>query len=168
HEVAGDPVVMVPNRDTLLLAGSADENGLGRLAALAEEAYEQPRSTSGMAFRLTEEDEWVPFLPRRSHPEYRRFKLLQVKTLGGDYADQGDALKALHQKTGQDVFVASFSALQGKETGEIRSYCVWSEGVVSFLPRTDDIFFFRPKDGEGDTVAKAPWDRAQVALGDLM
>jgi hypothetical protein len=168
HEVAGDPVVMVPNRDTLLLAGSADENGLERLAALAEEAYEQPRSVSGMAFRLTGGGEWVPYLPGRGHPQYRRFKLLQVKTIGGDYAEQAEALKALHQKTGKDIFVASFSARQGKETGEVRSYCVWSEGVVSFLPRTDDIFFFRPKDGEGDIVATAPWDRARAVLGDLM
>jgi hypothetical protein len=168
HDVTGDPVVMVPNRDTLLLAGSADENGLERLGALAEEAYEQPRSTSGMAFRLTREDEWVPFLPRSGHPQYRRFKLLQVKTIGGDYGEQAGALNALHQKTGKDVFVASFSARQGKETGEVRSYCVWSEGVVSFLPRTDDIFFFRPKDGEGEIVTTAPWDQAQAVLGDLM
>src|SRR5262249_44549333 len=70
--------------------------------------------------------------------------------------------------TGKDIFVASFSARQGKETGAVRSYCVWSKGVVSFLPRTDDIFFFRPKDGGGGLVATAPWDQARAVLGDLM
>jgi hypothetical protein len=169
HEVAGDPVVMVPNRDTLLLAGSADEDALGRLVALAEEAYEQPRPISGMAFRLTGEGEWAPFVPGRDHRHHPRFKLLQVKTVGGDYGDQAEALNALHEKTGEDTFVAAFSARRINATGEIRSYCVWSEGVVTFLPRTDDIFFFRPTGKEtGDVVATAPWERAQAALGDLM
>jgi hypothetical protein len=52
-DVAGDPVVMVPNRDNLLLAGAEDEDGLGRLAAMAEEAYGHPRSVSGMATAWT-------------------------------------------------------------------------------------------------------------------
>jgi uncharacterized protein YtpQ (UPF0354 family) len=30
HEIVGDPVVMVPNRDTLLLTGSKDAKGLGQ------------------------------------------------------------------------------------------------------------------------------------------
>lgn len=42
HDVDGDPVVMVPNRDTLLLTGSEDEAGLAILAAAAEEALQQP------------------------------------------------------------------------------------------------------------------------------
>jgi hypothetical protein len=64
--------------------------------------------------------------------------------------------------------VASFSARQQK-SGEVRSYCVWSKGVVSFLPRTDDVFFFRPKGGEeGDIVAVAPWGRAESVLGDML
>jgi len=118
---------------------------------------------------VTGDDEWVPFLPGRSHPHHQKFKLLQVKTIGGGYGDQADALNALHEKTGKDIFVASFSALQKKETGEVRSYCVWSEGVVSFLPRTDDIFFFRPTGSEeGDVVATAPWGKAEAVLGDLM
>jgi hypothetical protein len=169
HEVAGDPVVMVPNRDTLLLAGSDDEGGLGRLAVMGGEAYEQPRSVSGMAFRLTGEDEWVPYLPGMGQPSRERFTLLRVKTLGGEYGDQAEALKALHEKTGEDVFVASFSALKKNDTGEVRSYCVWSEGVVALLPQTDDIMFFRPtSSGDGVIVATATWEQARAVLGERM
>ncbi|HEV3256881.1 MAG TPA: hypothetical protein VG013_08390 [Gemmataceae bacterium] len=166
HEVSGDPVVMVPNRDTLLLTSSDDAEGLARLAALAEEAYAQPRSISGVALRLTAEDEWQPFLPGEAH---QKFRTLRLRSTGDDYAAQADDLKALHEKTGKDIFVATFSALQKKETHEVRSYCVWSEGVVALLPRTDDIFFFRPRGREeGDIVATAPWERVQSALADLM
>jgi hypothetical protein len=166
HEVVGDPVVMIPNRDTLLLAGSGDADALGKLAAMTEEAYENPRSISGMAFRMGADDQWIPFLPSENEPHYEKFKKLQVKSIGSDYTDQAEALNALHEKTGKDIFVASFSALRTKDTGGIRSYCVWSEGVVAFLPKTDDIFFFRAKGSDhGEIVATVPWEQAQAVLG---
>jgi hypothetical protein len=168
HDLRGDPVVMVPNRDTLLLAGSDDADGLGRLVAAAEKAFDHPRSISGIAFHLEGED-WLPFLPDPDHPQFSKFKLLWVKTAGSDYGDQAEVLNALHEKTNRDIYVAKFSAVQKPETGEVRSYCVWSEGVVSFLPETDDIFFFRPKtDDDGDIVARAPWERVREIAGDLM
>ena len=93
--------------------------------------------------------------------------MLQVKTLGSDYGDQAEALNALHENTGKDIFVAGFSALRKQDTGAIRSYCVWSEGVVAFIPKTDDIFFFRAKGSEdGEIVATVPWEKAQAVLGE--
>jgi hypothetical protein len=89
HDLAGDPVVMVPNRDTLLLAGDDDE----------------------------------------------------------------EALKERHEKARKDVFVAAFSLVQEKATGAVRSYCVWSEGVVTKACGPD-----RPA-REGD---RAPEDHPEV------
>jgi hypothetical protein len=167
HQVLGDPVVMIPNRDTLLLTGSNCLAGLAKLAELAESAYDHPRPLSLIAFRLTNEDEWLPFLPGPEHPQYRQFRLFQVKSFGSDYEDQKAALDELHQKTEKDIFVASYSATQNQETGEIRSYCVWSKGVVAFLPKTDYIYFYQPKDDEnGDVVASVPWANAEAVLGD--
>jgi hypothetical protein len=169
HEVLGDPVVMVPNRDTLLLAGSRDAAALARLATLAEEAFDHPRSITGLAFRLKADDQWVPFLPDRDHPHYQQFQLLRIKSLGSEYSEQAEFLKEHNEKTGKDVFVASFSAVQQRETGEVRSYCVWSEGIVSWLPATDDIYFFRPSgEKEGNIAGSASWEQARTVLGDLM
>jgi hypothetical protein len=92
--------------------------------------------------------------------------LLAAKKVGGDYAAQAEALKEVHEKAGKDLFVASFSLLQEKATGSVRSYCVWSEGVTSLLPRTDDVFF-RPKGDEGGDIVPALWERVEAALGDL-
>jgi hypothetical protein len=167
HEVAGDPVVMVPNRDTLLLTGAKDSAGLGKLIEMVEAACDHPRTLSGIAFHLTAEDEWVPFLPDPEHPEYKKYRLFQIKSIGSDYDDQKTALNELHDKTGKDIFVASYSAVEKKDTGEIRSYCLWSEGVVAFLPKTDYIYFFRPTGNQsGEIVAMASWTNAEAELGD--
>jgi hypothetical protein len=136
---------------------------------MAEAAFEHPRPVSGIAFRLTDDNEWVPFLPEARHPKYAVYRLLQVKSIGPDYDDQKKVLDELHEKTGKDIFVASYSAVQAKESGEIRSYCVWSDGVVAFLPRTDYIYFYRSTgQDDGKIVATAPWGNAETVLGDRM
>ena len=167
HEVKGDPVVMVPNRDTLLLTGSDDPAGLGKMVEIAEGAYEHPRPLSSLAYRLTQQNEWVPFLPEPNHREYKRFRLLQLKNFGSEYSEQQAALNELHEQTGKDIFVASFSAIENNTTGELRSYCVWSEGVVALLPKTDYVYFFRAGDGQdGKIVATVPWTEVETVLGD--
>jgi hypothetical protein len=139
HDVKGQPVLMLPNRDTLLLTGSEDEAGLAYVVERVQAAMEQPRFLTGLAFRLVN-DFLEPFLP-----------------------------DAVHEKTGEDVFVASYSALQNKDTGRVHTYCVWSEDVDALLPETDRIFFVKQGDGdEAEMVCGAEWDKVREVVGDLM
>lgn len=49
----------------------------------------------------------------------------------------------------------------------IISYCVWSAGIVSLLPRTDWVMFFRPN-GDNEPLGHGDWDRVIAVVGDLM
>ncbi len=168
HEVNGHPVLMLPNRDTLLLTGSDDEEGLAYLAERVREAVEQPRFLTGCAFSLIE-DYLDAYLPPVGHPQFDALHLLRVQSLGRDYGEQQELLNALHEKIGEDVFVASFSALQNKETSRLHTYCVWSDGVDSLLPETDRVFFVRQvEDDKGEMVCGADWDRVQEVVGELL
>ena len=168
HEVEGDPVVMVPNRDTLLLTGSADEAGLAVMASAAEEATEHPRPIHAIPVRLSY-GSWSPFLPPEDHPSHQHFKLMWVRSVGQDYGEQTELLNALHEKTGEDIFVGSYSAARNEETGLITSYCVWGKGVDTLLPRTDVIHFFDPDRPEGDKIAgSGSWERVVEVVGGLM
>jgi hypothetical protein len=165
YEVRGDLVAAVPNRDVLILTGSEDEAGLRFLFAQIEEHMEKPRPLSALPVRLDGQT-WLPYRPDPDGELFQRFRLLHLKSLGQDYADQAEALKALHEKTVEDVFVASFSGVQ--RGGAVLSYCVWSEGVESLLPRTDEVFFVRPTEGgEGKVAARGNWDRVMQVVGDL-
>jgi hypothetical protein len=161
--VKGDHIAMVPNRNTLIVTGSEDADGLQGMIVLAKEALQKPRTISGLAFRL-EGDAWVPWLPGTSHPSYAELRLLQIQAYGQDYSEQKDLLDKLHQTTGQDIFVASFSALERKEAGGLASYCVWSKNVLTLLPRTDLVAFNGPE--MKPTMAK--WERVVEVAGDLM
>ncbi len=168
HKVQGDPVVLLPNRDTLLLTGSDDEAGLGAIAALAEEALQLPRPMNGMALTLRG-DAWVPFLLEADHPEFARYRLLWIRSVGQDYEEQKELLNEANEKADIDVFVAAFKARQNNETGDIHSYSVWSKGVVTLLPRTDEIFFYIPRGEEkGDIVARGAWNDVIEVCGNLM
>jgi hypothetical protein len=162
-EVQGDHVAMLPNRETLIVTGSEDELGLEMMLDLGEKALEEPRPLINTALRL-EGDEWVDWMPPPEHKLYPRFRLLELKYLYSEYAEQKVALEKLYEARGIDRFVASFSAVE-KEGGEIYSYCLWSQGVVAALPQTQRVVFF----AEGQqVVADATWERVQSVVGDLM
>jgi hypothetical protein len=166
-EVEGDLVAAAPNRDVLVLTGSEDAAGLAFLCSLVEEQMEKPRPLSALAVRL-DGTTWLPFLPDPDSPLYERFKLLQVRSAMQDHDEQAECLNALHERTGEDVFVAGYKAVR-KEGGRVISWCVWSEGVDTLLPRTDEVFFFRPAgEGEGKVVARGRWARVREVAGELM
>lgn len=167
-DVEGRPVAVVPNRDTLLITGSEDEQGLAIVADLVEQALRSPRPMSGIPMIL-EEGEWRTWMVDAGHPQYAKFKLLELKSLGGEYAEQKELLEALHQRQGTDLFVATFSAVE-KPNGDVFSYCLWTHGVEALLPRTQNIFLHGPG---ADLPGKASmcggsWERVAEIVGDLL
>jgi len=167
--VRGEYIAMVPNRDTLVITGSEDPAGLEVLCKIAEESFEKPRPISTVALRLVG-DEWESWLPEPQSPVFAKLHELKLRTVGMEYNDQKELLDQIHEHTGEDLFVASFSAVQHKDTGRISSYSVWSEGVETLLPETDDIVLLRA-DQVADKVqlaAAGKFERVRQVAGDLM
>jgi hypothetical protein len=167
-EVKGQHVAMVPNRDTLLITGSEDEQGLTHMAACAEHALaKQPRPMTGAAVRL-EGDEWVAFMPPPEHPAHRAFRKLLTESVSRNYAEQGELLEALHGKTGEDVFVAACKEGTGGDAEDVVTYCIWPEGVDALLPQTDEVIFARGDPDKPEFSGPAKWEQVASAVGDLM
>jgi hypothetical protein len=167
-KVYGDHVAAVPNRETLIVTGSKDIDGLSRLAQMCESLRKTAHGISVIPVTLQDKD-WVPFAPGRDHPLYERFKKLRIEEQYIDYSQQKDLLEALYQKTGEDVFVASYKAFEDNNTHALTSLCVWTEGVLSLLPQADEIICLQPdNNGEANMVARAAWDRVYAVAGHLM
>jgi hypothetical protein len=162
-QVTGDYIAMAPTREMLIVTGSDDRAGLEAMVTLAKKALEQPRMVSGIALRL-DRDEWESWMPDADHPLYQEFRLLRMRTHGQDYAEQKELLDALHEKTGDDVFVASFSVIQHKDTGQRMSYCTWQKGVCSLLPRTERIVL----GGDDQLPVMVAWEKVVEVAGDLL
>jgi hypothetical protein len=69
---------------------------------------------------------------------------------------------------GIDVYVAAYTGMR-RDDGDYSSYCVWSKGVATLLPRTETISFFDPDGGsEGAGAGHFDWDIVALHCGDLM
>ena len=161
--VRGDIVAMIPNREKLLVTGADDLHGLKGMLKLAADAIQQPRRISGIALRLDGND-WVPWLPDAPHPLFREFQQHQIQSFGQAYAEQKELLDKWHVKTGGDIFVATFSAIQ-RPDGRVLSWAAWAAGVTdAMLPKTDALMIGR----SGGKPAMVLWEKAMDVAGDLM
>ncbi|HEX7379509.1 MAG TPA: DUF1444 family protein [Pirellulales bacterium] len=160
--LCGQVVSLPVTRDSLLLAGSDDIQGLGMMADMAEKKEDDPRPLCAVAHALVGDD-WAPWLPPPEHPHHERFRLFALKHDYHDYAEQKKLSDKLHEQTGEDVFVATFSAAE--RDGKTRSYCVWTKDVAAWLPKTDYVFLYA-RGSERRWVVT--WDRLQEVAGQLM
>jgi hypothetical protein len=168
-DVRGDIVAMIPNRDTLIITGTDDAVGLKIMADRAEQAMKEPRPISTVAFRL-ENEEWSPWLPPQGHVAYSALAMLRLQSIGQEYAEQKNLLEAVRGSEGGKPFIATFSALQSKQTDELHSYCIWTDGVDTMLPRTDLVHLVRLGRGsdEGKLIVSCEWNQLASACGRLL
>ena len=78
---------MIPHRDTLLVTGSDDTEGLGAVTELAEPALQEPRNVTGQAF-VFENGDWKAFVPGPGHPYRERFRLMARISAAQNYDQQ--------------------------------------------------------------------------------
>lgn len=163
-QVKGRPVAALPNRECLLVTGEDDEEGLAAFAREVEARYSHPRAI-GTSPLLLDGDAWRSFRPEGTSPLAVRLRNLGTNNRGTRYADQKKVLEKLHAREGKDLFVASFSGFSPKDSDEVRSYAVWSEGVSTLLPQAEFVAFV--KDGQEEPVL-VPWDAVVAEAGSLM
>jgi hypothetical protein len=164
----GDPVIVLPNRLTLLVCGSKDESGIQAMLTKAEEIMRteaKPQNPSPLVIQGGKIHDFE--VPRSStiFPCVQRAQRLAAMEYCNDQKAQ---LDKLYTQKGKDLFVASYK-LNLEKNGEYTAFSVWSKGVPSLLPETDVVFFFDPdlpKDQQ--IVARAPWARVASVAGDFM
>lgn len=156
-EVRGELVALVPNRDTLLLTGSQDAQGLLKVAELAQLAIRAPRPVDGRALRLTPEG-WKPFLPGPGSPSRSILQKLAVTSLARDYAEQAELLQQQHAQEGLDIFIAGYLP-EEDEHGRSFGQSVWVSDTDTLLPRADILLFMDQELGpKAPPVAIVRWD----------
>lgn len=165
--VKGNHVAIVPNRDTLLVTGSEDADGLALMAGIAGKEYAENRSISGIAVTLDGE-KWNPFMVARGHPAFMSLRELRYRTLQSDYAEQTSALIEWHEKNEIDVFCAALQVFQTDEG--FRSVAAWSEGAPTLLPVADEVAFmaFGPNEKPHGKPLMRGWDDVLRVVGHRM
>ncbi len=163
-DIKGQPVAMVPNRDTLLISGTDSEVGLRMMVEFAmKQLQEQPRPLIATPLVLNANDEWVDWLPDPNDEIFGQFQQMKLGWLQQEYHEQKEILEKLLEQQEIDEFVASYTVAE--KEGVLQSYCVWTNSVVSRLPQTDLVMLFDP---ETDASNLATWDAVQKTIPHLL
>lgn len=162
--VQGNHVVIVPNRDIVIITGDEDIEGLLTLFRLTAEALEQARPMSPKPYNLIN-GQWSPYKPHKNSPIAPYVQELHIQSAGADYGEQAELLNVLYEQELKDIFVASFSAVQEEDTGEVMSYCVWPEEVNHELLPVTDFVMMIPGDGNNKTY-QVKWEDLMREFGD--
>ena len=166
-QVQGRPVVGLPNREFLVVAGSNDDDALLQMGKMISEAESQPRFESGIVLSL-EDDGWQPFLPPEESRAYELLYRHRVASLWRDYDEQKRLLDDLHETRGIDIHVASYIAQEDRATQTLGSVTLWVDGLETLLPRAEQVIFATGEPEDPEYLGTGPWDRAVEAAGHLM
>ncbi len=152
---SGSPVVMIPTRETLLLA--PEENAGAQLAmlAMADQALRESSRWCSTAMYQVVGGRLLACEPRDERVR-ESLRTLERNVVMSDYADQKAQMDKAHERDGKDIFVASFSTLE--RDGGISSYCTWSEEVTAaMLPKTDVVVLTRQGESEQFDYVLVEW-----------
>jgi hypothetical protein len=166
-QLQGDPVVVLPNRDTLLVVGDQDPGGLSwALEGALEFLNEDPRSLNGCPLRLRNY-QWEPFRPLDEHPIQPLLGRVQKRRLKEEYGHQKALLDRRHDAQGRNITLAPFH-VEKNPAGQVTSFTVWSEVMgEAWLPEADQVrlaWKLGPERGR----AWVPWAKVQSRLSPLL
>jgi hypothetical protein len=137
-KVEGRPIAILPERSTLLIAGDAHPATVARLCESAEREYEAAtRRLSPALYTVDDAGRVVPYLRPGNDALASRVRLAHVRFALGEYTAQKEALDRAHAARGEDIFVASLSALARNKDERPMTWCVWAHDVHALLPRSD-------------------------------
>jgi hypothetical protein len=165
--LVGDPVVLLPNRDTLLVVGSEDPASLGwALEGALEFLSEDPGSLNGCPLRLRNY-QWEPFQARAEHPVCPLLIRVERRRLLEEYARQKALLDRRHLDAGKAITVAPFH-LERTPSGATASYTVWSQAMgEAWLPVADRVRLAWELGGERGRAC-LPWEKVHGRLNHLL
>ena len=157
--LAGELVVIHPNRNLLIVTAVDDVEGIQIACDLALDELDAPSPVSFQPL-VGEADDWRPLVLPKSHPAFAQWQRLTCRHQEMNYSSLQEPLQAL---IGQDLLISAYEVGESAD-GTYVSVSTWTEGVASLLPRTDLIGLVT-EHGEAIT---ASWESVQRLVGPTM
>jgi len=153
-QVGGAPVVVIPARDTMVLAARSEDD-LPRLLELAEADYRaSPRPLSTMAYTVDDHGFVVPLAVERDSAAWPAVHRGQTILAADEYNAQCDFLSACHEAAGIETHVGPLYVRESDDRA-ITSMAAWAPGEPTWLPVADYVAVT----GERGAHLAVPWER---------
>jgi hypothetical protein len=165
--LAGNPIIVIPNRLTLLVAGESDHAAIRAMLATAETIVREKPKPQNAAPLIIRDGQLSDYEVDASSPIFHEVQRARKVSALLTYEDQKANLDRHYKKVGKDLFVATYTLNQAQD-GHYASFSLWSQGIPTLLPETDEVIFFDPNKPEANRiVARVPWSRVIAVVGEL-
>jgi hypothetical protein len=156
QRVCTNPLVAMPNRDTLLVAESTTDAFMLLIVALEKAVEDQHYAITRQIYQLVDKKLRV-FDPPSDTPEpiLKIYERLLIEEKAMTYAREQE----LHKQYGTEAFYAKLMAYESKD-GEIITRATWTKGVdVGYLPPVQAIQFVELDESITEAVRmwEVPW-----------
>ena len=164
--IQGDPVVIMPSRDVLLVTGADDP---AALCAALESALVTVQHGNGplnaCPLRLRN-FQWEPLRLPSNHPARPLLSRVRRRRLLDEYAHQKALLDQLHGRLGRQIHVSPFHLAPSPGRGT--SFTLWSRELgEGWLPEADRVCLAW-KGSSGPEQVWVPWEVIRQRLGRLL
>lgn len=166
-KVMGQHIFVMPNSETFLITGSEDHLGLFVAASYAESAQDEPKPLPPIPLMLDEERGFMEAIIPPNDPAHKVFAQLKLQYFDRIYAAQKELLKQFPEVLSDERYVSSFMPFQD-DHGNLSSESTITEGVPTWLPKTDRIAFVKIRNGEAELQAVGAWDTIEKICPDLL
>jgi hypothetical protein len=167
QRVCTDPLVALPNRDTLLVADPSDPHAFALLVLALEKAVEGQHYPITRQIYQLEHKTLRAFTPPSDTPEevMKIYQRLLVEEKATSYGREQE----LHRECGSEAFYAKLMAYES-EDGDIITRATWTKGVdLGYLPPVEAIQFIELDDSETEALRmwEVPWSTVIAEPGML-
>lgn len=164
----GEPLVMIPTRGRFLLTSSNNVAGQLKMIALADKLLQdEGRYVSSVMYGV--QDGKITTCQPSDAAVLAALRRFQTTIRAHHYKEQKEEWDRLHDRTGEDIFVASYLLLQNQENGPVTPVTTWAYRVDSLLPRTDVVVMQVPDAAGGKSTTKMlAWNDVLAIAGHLM
>lgn len=138
--VTGDPVVGIPDRDTLMLVGDKSANGLEAMLNCINDKQKSSYRVSSVPIRFVDGawHDWIPDVTPELQNGFKAAAREQERKL---YAFQADYLNEIHDNKKIDIFVSPIFVLTDKNKNEKSMSLTVKEINEVWFPRVDMLSF---------------------------
>ncbi len=159
----GRPVVLVPDRDSLIVTGSEDTKGLLQMAAIGHVQLEEGHQIVSGRPLVREGEEWKVFQP----PEQARAGFIHLAQAYdvSVYHAQAAALRSQHRADKVPLTASDLQLFRSAEAGAYESITLWRSGAPTLLPQADRVALL---DEARKIVHLAKWEQLYRTLGGRM
>ncbi|MFN0252958.1 MAG: hypothetical protein ACKV2T_39150 [Kofleriaceae bacterium] len=166
QRVCTNPLVALPNRDTLLVAESTTEGFMLLVVALEKAVEDQHYAITCQIYQLVDKKLTV-FTPPSDTPApiLKLYERLLIAEKAMTYGREQE----LHQQHGTEAFYAKLMAYESKD-GEIITRATWTKGVdEGYLPPAQAIHFIELDESIAQAIRmwEVPWSTVVAEPGML-